>query len=255
MFERYTEKARRAVFFARFEASKFGSPYIETEHLLLGLLREDHSFRDGLPASVERIRKRIEELVPRSIERRETSVDLPLSNVSKRALACAAEESTALQHSSIDCCHLVLGMLRIEKSTAAVLLGELGIAYASYREVVARLQIPPPGPKVSVAPLIGTTLDLRRTLSLLGLIQENGPPLERTEWTRKEALGHLIDWAAAHQQWFARALTGPELTAGGYPEGSPLNTSTICPGGTWWFYVTCSTASSFMWWPTFPRRS
>jgi len=41
MFERYTEKARRIVFFARYEASEFGSPTIETEHLLLGILRED----------------------------------------------------------------------------------------------------------------------------------------------------------------------------------------------------------------------
>src|SRR5919206_233793 len=44
MFERYTEKARRVIFFARYEASQFGSPYIETEHLLLGLLREEKSF-------------------------------------------------------------------------------------------------------------------------------------------------------------------------------------------------------------------
>jgi ATP-dependent Clp protease ATP-binding subunit ClpA len=43
MFERYTEKARRVIVFARSEASLFGSPYIETEHLLLGLLREDKS--------------------------------------------------------------------------------------------------------------------------------------------------------------------------------------------------------------------
>ena len=41
MFELYTEKARRVIFFARVEASQFGSSYIETEHLLLGLLRED----------------------------------------------------------------------------------------------------------------------------------------------------------------------------------------------------------------------
>ena len=41
MFERYTEKARRVIFFARYEASMFGSSYIETEHVLLGLLRED----------------------------------------------------------------------------------------------------------------------------------------------------------------------------------------------------------------------
>ena len=43
MFERYTEKARRTIFFARYEASQFGSPYIETEHILLGLLREDNA--------------------------------------------------------------------------------------------------------------------------------------------------------------------------------------------------------------------
>ena len=41
MFERYTEKARRTIFFARYEASQFGCSYIETEHLLLGLFRED----------------------------------------------------------------------------------------------------------------------------------------------------------------------------------------------------------------------
>jgi ATP-dependent Clp protease ATP-binding subunit ClpC len=43
MFERYTEKAGRVVFFARYEAIQYGSPYIETEHLLLGLLREDRA--------------------------------------------------------------------------------------------------------------------------------------------------------------------------------------------------------------------
>jgi ATP-dependent Clp protease ATP-binding subunit ClpA len=55
MFERYTEKARRVIFFARYEASQFGSPYIETEHLLLGLLREDKAltnrFFDPMPPS------------------------------------------------------------------------------------------------------------------------------------------------------------------------------------------------------------
>ena len=45
MFERYSERARRVIFFARYEASQYGSPYIETEHLLLGLLREDSGLR------------------------------------------------------------------------------------------------------------------------------------------------------------------------------------------------------------------
>jgi hypothetical protein len=47
MFERYTESARRVVFFARFEASNYGSRYIETEHLLLGLLGKIVRWRSG----------------------------------------------------------------------------------------------------------------------------------------------------------------------------------------------------------------
>jgi ATP-dependent Clp protease ATP-binding subunit ClpC len=63
MFERYTEKARRIIFFGRYEASQFGSPYIETEHLLLGLLREDKALANRFlrsHAAVESIRKQIE---------------------------------------------------------------------------------------------------------------------------------------------------------------------------------------------------
>ena len=60
MFERHTEKARRTIFFARYEASQFGSPTIEAEHLLLGLMREEHSFAARiLPergADIDRIR-------------------------------------------------------------------------------------------------------------------------------------------------------------------------------------------------------
>ena len=80
MFERYTEKARRVIFFARYEASQFGSPYIETEHLLLGLLREDKALTNRFlrsHASVESIRKQIEGRTTIR-EKVSTSVDLPL---------------------------------------------------------------------------------------------------------------------------------------------------------------------------------
>ena len=64
MFERYTEKARRVIFFARYEASMFGSPCIEAEHLLLGLLREDPALASmALPSvvvSISAIRKEVE---------------------------------------------------------------------------------------------------------------------------------------------------------------------------------------------------
>ena len=112
MFERYTEKARRVIFFARYEASQFGSPYIETEHLLLGLLREDKALTNRFlrsHASVESIRKQIEAHTTIR-EKVSTSVDLPLSNECKRVLAYAAEEAERLGHKHIGTEHLLLGL-------------------------------------------------------------------------------------------------------------------------------------------------
>lgn len=142
MFERYTEKARRVIFFARYEASQFGSPYIETEHLLLGLLREDKALTNGFLhslASVESIRKQIEQhtLVREKVS---TSVDLPLSNEGKRVLAYAAEEAERLSHKHIGTEHLLLGLLREEKSFAAAMLQERGVRLSAVREELARGQ-------------------------------------------------------------------------------------------------------------------
>jgi ATP-dependent Clp protease ATP-binding subunit ClpC len=53
MFERYTEKARRSIFFARYEAHQFGSSAIETEFLLLGVLRDDKVLANQLLASTK----------------------------------------------------------------------------------------------------------------------------------------------------------------------------------------------------------
>ena len=128
MFERYTEKARRVIFFARYEASQFGSPYIETEHLLLGLLREDKALTNRFlrsHASVESIRKQIEGHTTIR-EKVSTSVDLPLSNECKRVLAYAAEEAERLSHKHIGTEHLLLGLLREEKCFAAEILHERG---------------------------------------------------------------------------------------------------------------------------------
>ena len=135
MFERYTEKARRVIFFARYEASQFGSPYIETEHLLLGLLREDKSLTARFlpsPGAVESSRKQIEDhtTVRESVP---TSVDLPLSNEGKRVLAYAAEEAERLSHKHIGTEHLLLGLLREEKCFAAEILQERGLQLSNIR--------------------------------------------------------------------------------------------------------------------------
>ena len=138
MFERYTEKARRAIFFARYEASQFGSPYIEPEHLLLGLLREDKALANGFLgslAAVESIRKQIDARTMRR-EKVSTSVDLPLSRECKFVLAYAAEEAERLTHSYIGTDHLLLGLLHEGKCFAAQLLLERGLTLESVRAQV-----------------------------------------------------------------------------------------------------------------------
>ncbi len=125
MFERYTEKARRSIFFARYEASQCGSPRIETEHLLLGILREDKRVTSVLCQEIdacEAIRKAVEAQTKRG-ERIPTAVDVPLSPESKQILNLAAESADRLGHRHVECIHLILGMLRVEKCTAARLLG------------------------------------------------------------------------------------------------------------------------------------
>ncbi len=141
MFEKYTEKARRVIFFARYEASQFGSPYIETEHLLLGLIREDKTltnrFFPKANSSIDTIRKEIE---GRSLVREKvsTSVDLPFSDESKRVLNCAAEESERLSHKHIGTEHILMGLLREEKSVAAEILRERGLRLGMVREELGR---------------------------------------------------------------------------------------------------------------------
>ena len=142
MFERYTEKARRVIFFARYEASQFGSPYIETEHLLLGLLREDKALTNRFlrsHGSIESIRKQIEGRTAIR-EKVSTSVDLPLSQESKRVLAYAAEEAERLAHKHIGTEHLLLGLLREEKCFAAEILHERGLRLSTLREELSRSQ-------------------------------------------------------------------------------------------------------------------
>ncbi|HJT90312.1 MAG TPA: Clp protease N-terminal domain-containing protein [Bryobacteraceae bacterium] len=142
MFERYTEKARRTIFFARYEASQFGSQYVEAEHLLLGVLREDKALANRFlcsHAAVEAIRKRIEDHTPPA-EKVPTSVDMPLSHDCKRVLAYGAEEAERLHHKHIGTEHLLLGMLRETESFAARLLGEQGLTLDSVRQQIRQGQ-------------------------------------------------------------------------------------------------------------------
>ena len=143
MFERYTERARRVLFFARYEASQLGSPAIETEHLLLGLLREgkglasrifDHARLDAMAVHVE-----IYDAAADRPRRIPTSTEIPIAKEAKAALACAAEEATALGHAHIGTEHLLLGLLRQPESTAGAILTRAGLRLPAVRESIVSL--------------------------------------------------------------------------------------------------------------------
>lgn len=139
MFERYTEKARRVIFFARYEASQYGASAIESEHLLLGLLREDWALGKmvlGQKGTAEDIRKEIEGQITIG-QQVSTSVEMPLSKESKHILTCAAEEADLLGHRHIGTEHLLLAMLREEKCLAARILQKRDVRLAELRGELA----------------------------------------------------------------------------------------------------------------------
>ena len=201
MFEKYTEKARRVIFFARYEASQLGSRSIETEHILLGLLREDKAlatrFLHRAEGVVEKIRKQIEGhgVVGEKVS---TSVELPLSNESKRVLTFAAEESDRLLCTYVGTEHILLGLLREEKSVAAGILYEKGLRLSRVREELAGLSLGEPAsskPKDSLIltefsrdlteaalngaldPLIGREAEIKRVIQILCRRTKNNPVL------------------------------------------------------------------------------
>ncbi len=201
MFEKYTEKARRVIFFARYEASQLGSRMIETEHILLGLLREDKAlanrFLPRTDAAVDSIRKQIE---GRTVvhDKVSTSVELPLSDESKRVLTYAAEEADRLLSRDIGTEHILLGLLREDKSVAAAILHEKGLRLSRVREELAgptQEKTAPSKPKEGLIltefsrdlteaalagtldPLIGREAEVERVIQILCRRTKNNPVL------------------------------------------------------------------------------
>jgi uncharacterized protein (TIGR03435 family) len=159
MFERFTERARRALFFARYEASELGSTSIDTEHLLLGLIRESKGLIDRLLADAgiapEDIRDEVLRRVPAQ-SKISTSVEIPFSAAAKRVLQHTAQEADRLSHDYIGVEHLLLGLLREDRSLAADVLTARGLRLNRVRdrivEFLGKAERPGrPGPPVMPA--------------------------------------------------------------------------------------------------------
>jgi hypothetical protein len=203
VFERYTEKARRVIFFARYEASQFGSPFIETEHLLLGLLREDKALTNRFLAehyADELIRQKIEDhtLIREKVS---TSVDLPLSNECKRVLAYAAEEAERAGDKHLGTEHLLLGLLREEKCFAAAILHDCGLRLNTTRERLSgrgEQELPPEQRPLGAPDIL--------------LIDEGGQVLTELRWTPALALPRVGEYVRLPEEEVAKEFRVERIT-------------------------------------------
>jgi ATP-dependent Clp protease ATP-binding subunit ClpC len=155
MFERYTEEARRSLFFARYETSQLGSATIETEHLLLGLLRASKGicrrFFESRQLSPHRISADIVVRAARE-KKTSTSIEIPFSEETKRALHFAAAEADRMRTSYIGAEHLLLALLREEGTAAGLLLAANGLRLDDARKEIEILSGVQPGDVDSSAP-------------------------------------------------------------------------------------------------------
>ena len=142
MWQRFTERARKVVFYAQEEAQKFGEGYVSTEHLLLGLVRESDSVAarvlERLGVSLSRIRAEVEKQLPRGDAR--PSQDMTLTPRAKRVIDLAYDEARNLNNNYIGTEHLLLGLIREGDGLAGRVLAKLGVDIERARREVGALQ-------------------------------------------------------------------------------------------------------------------
>ncbi len=139
MFEKFTERGRKVIVYAREEAERLQNDYLGTEHLLLGTLREE----DGIPVAVlrkmgidiEQLRMEVERNLPASGNTL-TFGDIPFTPRAKKVLEYAVEEARLLGHSYIGSEHLLLGLIREEEGIGGKILRSFGANLLGIRQLV-----------------------------------------------------------------------------------------------------------------------
>jgi hypothetical protein len=148
MFERFTDRARRVVVLAQEEAMRLDHNYIGTEHLLLGLLREEQGVAAAALAAVgvglEAVRVRLEEAVGRGTEPQ--SGHIPFTPRAKKVLELSLREALQLGHNYIGTEHILLGLIREGNGLAAQFIVEIGVPPSRLRAQVIGLLRDMPAP-------------------------------------------------------------------------------------------------------------
>ncbi|MBS1709448.1 MAG: hypothetical protein JSS65_12105 [Armatimonadetes bacterium] len=142
MWQRFTERARKVVFYAQEEAQKFGEGYVSTEHLLLGLVREADSAGgqalDKLGVAHARVKAEVEKQLPRGEAR--VSQDMTLTPRAKRVIDLAYDEARLIGNNYIGTEHLLLGLVREGDGLAGRVLAKLGVELEKTRKVILEIQ-------------------------------------------------------------------------------------------------------------------
>jgi len=154
MFDRFTSRALRVLFYARSQVSQLGSSAIEPEHILLGILDEGNGLGCRILARTGVALDDFRSDIGRRLTARKKvpeSDEIPFSASCKRPLEYAAEEADRLLHNAVGTEHLLLGLLREERSVAADVLAARGLTIEAVREAIAELlsrgeRSEPPGP-------------------------------------------------------------------------------------------------------------
>ena len=142
MFDRFTDRARKVMSYAREEAQRFNHDYIGTEHILLGLLKEGSGVAANvlrnLDVDTNKIRFEVEKTVPSGPDTAKKG-NLPFTPRAKKVLELAVEEAKGLGHNYIGTEHILLGLLRENEGVAARVLLNLGLKLEEVREEVLSL--------------------------------------------------------------------------------------------------------------------
>jgi Clp amino terminal domain, pathogenicity island component/UvrB/uvrC motif len=141
MFERFADRARRAVMLAEVEAGMLNHNYIGTEHILLGLIHEGEGVAakalESLGISLEAVRQQVEEIIGQG--QQAPSGHIPFTPRAKKVLELSLREALQLGHNYIGTEHILLGLIREGEGVAAQVLAMLGADLTRVRQQVIQL--------------------------------------------------------------------------------------------------------------------
>jgi ATP-dependent Clp protease ATP-binding subunit ClpC len=182
MFERFTDKSRRAVVLAQDEARYLNHNYIGTEHLLAGLRREDLGVAaralESAGITMDAVRAEIEKLVGRG--REAPSAHIPFTPRAKKCLELSLREALNLGHDHIGTGHLLLGLISKDDCAAVQVLGGLGTDMGHLRARVIREIEDHPDDQGSLPPLHPRRTELPDVIQgLLDAIDDRLSAIER----------------------------------------------------------------------------